>query len=68
MGELRCLLCDKELPEDNSGRHSALVLSDEREQVPAVLGAWCDEKCLGEWLVKNALDAMMKRMMTPSAN
>lgn len=68
MGVLRCLMCDRELPEDASGRHNSLVLSDEREQVPAVLGAWCDEKCLGEWLVKNALDAMMRRMMTPSAN
>jgi len=68
MDELRCLMCDEELPEDNFGRRNALVLTDEREQIPAVLGAWCNEKCLGEWLVKQALDAMMRRMMRPSAN
>ena len=68
MDELRCLMCDEELLEDNFGRRNALVLTDERQQSPIVLGAWCDEKCLGEWLVKNALDAMMKRMMIPSAN
>lgn len=66
--ELRCLMCNEELPEDNLGGRNALVLTDEREQIPVVLGAWYDEKCMGEWLVKNALDAMMKRMMTPSAN
>ena len=68
MEELHCLNCDQELPEDNFGRRTALVLADERQQIPAALGAWCDEKCLGEWLVKQALDAMMKRMMSPSAN
>lgn len=68
MGEFRCLMCDQDLPEDNLGRRNALVLSDEREQIPVVLGAWCDEKCMGEWLVKTALDAMMKRMMSPSSN
>jgi hypothetical protein len=46
----------------------ALVLTDEREQIPLALGAWCDEKCLGEWLVKQAIDTMMKRMMKPSVN
>ncbi len=68
MDELNCLLCDKELLPDNLGRRDALVLTDERGQVSEVLGAWCDEKCLGEWLVKNAIDAMMKRMMSPSNN
>jgi len=68
MDELHCLNCNEELPENNFCRHNALILSDERGQVSAVLGAWCDEKCLGEWLVKNALDAMMKRMLFPSAN
>ena len=68
MDEFRCLMCHQELPEDSLGRHGALVLTDERVQIPAVLGVWCDEKCLGEWLVKTALDAMMKRMMSPSAN
>lgn len=68
MNRLHCLMCDEELSEDNFGRRNALILTDEREQTPAVLGAWCDEKCLGEWLVKTALDAMMKRMMRPSAN
>jgi hypothetical protein len=68
MEDLRCLCCDRELPEDNLSSRNALVLTDERGQVSEVLGAWCDEKCLGEWLVKSALDAMMKRMMRPSAN
>jgi len=68
MHELQCLMCDKELAEDDCGRRDALILIDEREQSPAVLGAWCDEKCLGEWLVKMALDAMMQRMMHPSTN
>ena len=68
MDELYCLMCNEELPEDNFGRRNALVLTDEREQIPQALGAWCNEKCLGEWLVKSALDAMMKRMMRPSAN
>jgi len=68
MSELHCLMCNKELPEDNFGKRDALVLFDEREQIPVVLGVWCNEKCLGEWLVKNALDAMMKRMMSPSSN
>ena len=68
MDELRCLNCNGELPEGNFCRRNALILSDERGQVSEVLGAWCDEKCLGEWLVKNALDAMMKRMLFPSAN
>jgi len=68
MEELHCLNCNEELTEDNFCRHNALILIDEREQIPATLGAWCDEKCLGEWLVKNALDAMMKRMMFPSSN
>ena len=68
MDGLRCLMCNKELPEDSFGRRNALVLTDEREQTAVVMGAWCDEKCLGEWLVKTALDAMMKRMMSPSAN
>jgi len=68
MPELHCLMCNEELPGDNFGRRNALVLTDEREQIPVVLGAWCNEKCMGEWLVKSALDAMMKRMMSPSAN
>ena len=68
MDELKCLMCNKELSEDNFGRRGALILTDERQQIPATLGGWCDEKCLGEWLVKTALDAMMKRMMSPSAN
>jgi hypothetical protein len=68
MEELHCLNCNQELPEDNFMKRDALVLTDERQQAPVVLGAWCDEKCLGEWLVKQALDAMMKRMMSPSAN
>ena len=68
MDELRCLMCNEELPEDNFGKRNALVLTDEREQIPSVLGAWCDGKCMGEWLVKTALDAMMKRMMSPSTN
>jgi len=68
LGQLHCLNCNTELPDDNFHRHQALVLSDERRLVPEILGAWCDEKCLGEWLVKNALDAMMKRMLFPSAN
>jgi hypothetical protein len=66
--ELHCLMCHQELPEDNFGRRNALVLTDEREQIPATLGAWCNEACMGEWLVKTALDAMMKRMMSPSTN
>ena len=65
--ELHCLNCNKELPEDAFGSRHALVLTDERGQA-SELGAWCDEKCMGEWLVKTALDAMMKRMMSPSAN
>jgi len=68
MDELHCLMCNEELPEDSWGKRDAIVLTDEREQIPAVLGVWCDEKCLGEWLVKATLDAMMKRMMRPSAN
>jgi hypothetical protein len=68
MEELHCLNCNQELPEDNFMKRDALVLTDERQQVPLTLGAWCDEKCLGEWLVKQALDAMMKRMMHPSSN
>ena len=68
MDELHCLNCNGELPEDNFCRRNALILTDERGQVSEILGAWCDEKCLGEWLVKNALDAMMKRMLFPSAN
>ncbi len=68
MDELRCLMCNDKLSEDNFGRRGALVLTDERQKIPAVLGAWCDERCMGEWLVKTALDAMMQRMMSPSAN
>ena len=68
MDELRCPMCNEELPEDNFGRRNALVLTDEREQIPVVLAAWCDEKCMGEWLVKSALDAMMHRMMKPTSN
>jgi len=68
MDEFHCLMCDVEMPEDDFGRRNVLVLTDEREQIPAVLGAWCNEKCMGEWLVKTALDAMMKRMMSPSTN
>ena len=67
-GELHCLMCKEELAEDNLGRRDALVLTDEREQIPLTLGAWCNEACMGEWLVKHALDAMMKRMMRPSTN
>ncbi len=66
MKELCCLMCSTELPEDNFMRRGALVLTDEREQIPVVLGAWCDEKCMGEWLVKTALRAMMQRLMHPS--
>jgi hypothetical protein len=68
MGELRCLMCDEDLPEDSFCSRNAIVLIDERGQTPVVMGAWCDEKCMGEWLVKTALDAMMKRMMSPSSN
>ena len=68
MDELHCLMCGAELPEDNFCSRNALILTDERGQVADVLGAWCDEACMGEWLVKQALDAMMKRMMRPSAN
>ena len=68
MNDLRCLCCNRELPEDTFNSRHALVLSDERGQTREVLGAWCDEKCLGEWLVKSALDAMLKRMMQPSSN
>ena len=39
--ELHCLMCNEELSEDNFGRRNALVLTDEREQIPVVLGAWC---------------------------
>ena len=53
--ELYCLNCDKELPEDNFCSRNALILTDERGQVSEVLGAWCDEKCMAEWLVKNGL-------------
>jgi len=68
MEKLHCLNCNRELPEDNFCSRHALILTDERGQDSEVLGAWCDEKCMGEWLVKNALDAMMKRMMSPSQN
>jgi len=68
MEELYCLNCNKELPEDNFCSRNALILTDERGQVAEVLGAWCNEACLGEWLVKQALEAMMQRMMRPSAN
>ena len=68
MEELHCLNCNEELPEDNFMKRDALAPTDERQQVPLTLGPWCDEKCLGVWLVKQALDAMMKRMMSPSAN
>ena len=68
MKELKCLCCDKELPIDNFLNHNALILIDERQSIPEVLGTWCDEKCLGEWLTKTAISAMMKRMMSPSAN
>ena len=68
MPELHCLSCDKELPDDSSLRRNALILTDERQQIPEVLGAWCDEKCLGEWLTKTAITAMMRRMMQPSNN
>lgn len=53
--KLYCLNCDKELPEDNFCSRNALILTDERGQVSEVLGAWCDEKCMAEWLVKNGL-------------
>lgn len=66
--ELHCLNCNRALLEDSWGRRNALLLTDERRQTSEVLGAWCDELCMGEWLVKNALDAMMKRMMKPSTN
>jgi len=66
--ELHCLSCGEELPEDNFTRRNALLLIDERAQIPEVLGAWCDEKCLGEWLTKTAITAMMKRMMRPCNN
>ena len=62
MAELRCLNCD------NLDLHGGLVLTDERGDMPVVLAVWCDEACMGEWLVKNALEVMMKRMMAPSAN
>jgi len=62
MAKLRCLNCD------NLDLCGGLVLTDERGDMPVVLAAWCDEACMGEWLVKNALGAMMKRMMAPSAN
>ena len=62
MAKLRCLNCN------NLDLRGGLVLTDERGGTPVVLAAWCDEACMGEWLVKNALEAMMKRMMTPSAN
>ena len=62
MAELHCLNCD------NLDLRGGLVLTDERGNMPVVLAAWCDEACMGEWLVKNALEAMMKRMMAPSAN
>ena len=62
MAELRCLNCN------NLDLRGGLVLTDERREAPVVLAAWCDEACMGEWLVKNALEAMMKRMMAPSAN
>jgi len=68
MEELHCLMCNGELPEDDFGKRNALVLTDERAEIPVILGAWCDEGCMGEWLVKQALDVMMRRMMHPSEN
>ena len=68
MDELHCLNCNKELSEDSFSSRNALVLTDERQQMAVVMGAWCDETCMGEWLVKQALDAMMKRLMSPSSN
>ena len=62
MAELRCFNCDSD------DLHRGLVLTDERGDMPVVLAVWCDEACLGEWLVKSALEAMMKRMMAPSVN
>jgi len=68
MEELHCLNCNAELPEDNFCQRNALILTDERGQTSEVLGAWCNEKCMGEWLVKQALESMMQRMMRPSEN
>ena len=65
MDELHCLMGNEEMTEDNFCSRNPLVLTDERGQVSEILGAWCGEKCMGECLVKNALDAMMKRMMSP---
>jgi len=61
MEEVHCLNCNREPPEDSFCSRNALILTDERGKVSEVLAAWCNEKCMGQWLVKNALDTMMKQ-------
>ena len=51
----RCSNCGTERPEDSWGRTDAVVLIDDREQIPVTLAVWCNEECLATWIANEVL-------------
>lgn len=48
--DLHCDNCGEEYQYDPLAGYGCLVLLDQREVPHRVLGVWCNEACLNEWL------------------
>ena len=61
-----CANCGMEHSEDSWGRLDAIVLVDDREQIPATLAVWCNEECLAAWISNEVhqilLDELKRRI------
>lgn len=47
---ISCDNCGKEYQYDSFHGYGCLVLTDDRQVPRTILGAWCDETCLNQWL------------------
>ena len=47
---LQCASCDQEYQYDPLMGYGCLILLDQRQIPHTILGAWCDESCLNQWL------------------
>jgi len=54
----QCSSCGIEHSEDSWGKLDALILVDEREQIPATLAVWCNEECLAAWIANEVFQLL----------
>jgi len=50
--KVRCLQCGEEYEYDPVAGWGCLILTDERNAPTVILGVWCSNSCLNEWLNK----------------